>query len=73
MQWFQTRSFITGVRLSGLSLTASLKAAQVSSTILLYQSQTRSVSTRVLIQAALQRYNNGTLTAPGLSSLISVR
>ncbi|KAK7897531.1 Histidine kinase osmosensor [Exophiala xenobiotica] len=57
--WFQNYSFIKSIRLSGLSLTASLKAAQVSSALLLYESQVTSVSTRVLIQSALGRYYAG--------------
>ncbi|KAK5076358.1 Histidine kinase osmosensor [Lithohypha guttulata] len=60
--WFRSRDFTVDVRLSGLSLTASLKAAQLSANILLYESQTRSVATRVLIQSALQRYINGNNT-----------
>jgi osomolarity two-component system sensor histidine kinase SLN1 len=46
-------------RLSGLSLTASLKATQLSSTLLLYESQVKSTSTRLLVQSALQRYAQG--------------
>jgi osomolarity two-component system sensor histidine kinase SLN1 len=57
--WFQNYNFIKSIRLSGLSLTASLKAAQVSSALLLYESQVTSVSTRVLIQSALGRYYAG--------------
>ncbi|KAK5552303.1 Histidine kinase osmosensor [Exophiala xenobiotica] len=57
--WFQNYNFIKSIRLSGLSLTASLKAAQVSSALLLYESQVASVSTRVLIQSALGRYYAG--------------
>lgn len=48
-------------RLSGLSLTASLKAAQLSSTLLLYESQVKLVTTRLLLQSALGRYNAGTI------------
>ncbi|EHY56271.1 Two-component system protein B [Exophiala dermatitidis] len=57
--WFQNYNFIISIRLSGLALTASLKAAQLSNTLLLYTSQVESVSTRVLIQSALSRYNAG--------------
>jgi osomolarity two-component system, sensor histidine kinase SLN1 len=59
LQWFQNKSFITNIRLSGLSLTASLKAAQLAATLTLYQSQINGVATRLLIQSALQRYNLG--------------
>ncbi|KAL6241541.1 Histidine kinase osmosensor [Rhinocladiella similis] len=57
--WFQNYNFIKSIRLSGLSLTASLKAAQISSSLLLYQSQVNSVSTRILIQSAFGRYYAG--------------
>ncbi|KIX04550.1 uncharacterized protein Z518_05420 [Rhinocladiella mackenziei CBS 650.93] len=60
VQWFQNYNFVINMRLlSGLSLTASLKAAQLSSTLLLYESQVRSVSTRIVLQNALGRYNRG--------------
>ncbi len=61
--WFQNYNFIKNIRLSGLSLTASLKAAQISSALLLYESQVTSVSTRVLIQSALGRYYAGNTSA----------
>ena len=57
--WFQNYNFITDIRLSGLSLAASLKAAQISSALLLVDSQSRLISTRLLIQSALSRYNSG--------------
>lgn len=57
--WTQNRGFIIDIRLSALSLTASLKAAQVSATLLLYQTSIQSIATRIMIQSALQRYNNG--------------
>ncbi len=51
-----------GPRSSGLSLTASLKAAQLSSNLLLLQSSVHSIATRVLLQTALQRYDAGNNT-----------
>ncbi|KIV96018.1 hypothetical protein PV10_03600 [Exophiala mesophila] len=57
--WFQNYSFITDIRLSSLSLTASLKSAQLSSTLDLYTAQVRSISTRILVQNALGRYYLG--------------
>ncbi|KAI1620423.1 osomolarity two-component system, sensor histidine kinase SLN1 [Exophiala viscosa] len=69
--WFQNFHFITEIRLSALSLTASLKAAQISSALLLYQSQVTSVSTRVLIQSALGRYNAGNNSAENWSKSVT--
>ena len=60
--WYQNYNFITSIRLSGLSLAASLKSAQISSALLLYDSQSRLISTRLLIQSALGRYNSGNNT-----------
>jgi osomolarity two-component system, sensor histidine kinase SLN1 len=57
--WTQNRGFIINIRLSALSLTASLKSAQVSASLLLFQTSVQSIATRIMIQSALQRYNNG--------------
>ncbi|KAI9705971.1 MAG: Histidine kinase [Candelina mexicana] len=60
--WVNNYNFVLGIRSSGLSLTASLKAAQLSSNLLLLQSTVNSVATRVLPQLALQRYYDGNNT-----------
>lgn len=57
--WTQNHGFIINIRLSALSLTASLKSAQVSASVLLFQTTAQAIGTRILIQSALQRYNNG--------------
>lgn len=49
-------------RLSSLSLTAAFYASQLNSNLVLLQSSVKATSTRVLIQSALQRYNNGNNT-----------
>lgn len=61
--WYQNYNFVMGIRLSGLSLVASLKAAQIAANLLLFQSQVSSISTRILIQSALSRFTNGNDTA----------
>ena len=60
--WFQNFNFITSIRLSGLSLAASLKSAQIASVLMLLDSQSRLISTRLLIQSALTRYISGNTT-----------
>ena len=50
------------IRTSSLSLTASLYASQLNSNLLLIQSSVQSISTRVALQSALQRYNSGNNT-----------
>ncbi len=69
--WFQNYNFITNIKLSGLSLAASLKAAQMSSALLLLDSQSRLISTRLLIQSALSRYNAGNNTNENWSRSVS--
>ena len=49
-------------RTSSLTLTASLYANQLDSTLLLLQSSVEAISTRVALQTALQRYNSGNNT-----------
>ncbi|KAK5020017.1 Histidine kinase osmosensor, partial [Cryomyces antarcticus] len=56
--WITNHNFVLDIRSSRLSLTASLKAAQLASNLLLMQSAVRSASTRVPMQQSLQRYND---------------
>ncbi|KAK0267684.1 Histidine kinase osmosensor [Friedmanniomyces endolithicus] len=56
--WISNHSFVLSIRSSRLSLTASLKAAQLASNLNLMQTSANFVSTRVLIQSALQHYND---------------
>lgn len=57
--WVSNHGFVLDMRSQRLSLVASLKAAQLASNLNLMQTTANFVSTRVLIQAALQRYNQG--------------
>ncbi|WPH00449.1 Hypothetical protein R9X50_00327800 [Acrodontium crateriforme] len=56
--WVTERSFTLNVRSSRLTLTASLKAAQLTSNLNLMQNSVNFVTTRILIQRALSRYNH---------------
>ncbi|KAF2277887.1 uncharacterized protein EI97DRAFT_277007 [Westerdykella ornata] len=60
--WVSNHNFVLSIRASRLSLTATLKAAQLSSNMLLMQSTVRGLSTRLSIQAALKRYYEGNNT-----------
>ena len=60
--WITTHSFVLDIRASRLSLTASLKAAELASNLDVMQTSAGFVSTRVLIQMALGRYNQGNNT-----------
>ena len=55
--WVSTHQFVMNIRSSRLTLTASLKAAQLTSNLNLMQTSANLVTTRVLIQQALQRYD----------------
>lgn len=51
-----------GNRLASLSLIAAFYANRLNSNLLLLQSSVQAISTRVLVQSALQRYDNGNNT-----------
>ncbi|KAL2039307.1 hypothetical protein N7G274_007975 [Stereocaulon virgatum] len=60
--WVNNYNFVISIRTSGLTLTASLYANQLNSNLRLLQSSVVAISTRVALQAALQRYNGGNNT-----------
>ncbi|KAL9610274.1 MAG: hypothetical protein Q9167_005019 [Letrouitia subvulpina] len=60
--WINNYNFVIEVKESGLALTASLYANQLRSSLILMQTSVTSLATRVLLQNALQRYNNGNFT-----------
>ncbi|XDG04084.1 hypothetical protein ABKA04_003699 [Annulohypoxylon sp. FPYF3050] len=57
--WIYVNRFVVGVETTGLSLTASLKAAQVASEIELIQTTCNHISTRLLIQETLSSFYLG--------------
>jgi osomolarity two-component system sensor histidine kinase SLN1 len=57
--WINNHNFVTGVTANQLSLTASLKAAQVASDLLLIQATCSTITTRIVIQAALRNFYRG--------------
>ncbi|EOO02659.1 putative osmolarity two-component system protein sln1 protein [Phaeoacremonium minimum UCRPA7] len=61
--WIYVNKFVVGVESDGLSLTASLKAARLSSEIELLQSTSQTISTRILIQRAFENFYNGNTSA----------
>lgn len=54
--WVTNHAFVLDVRSTRLSLTASLKAAQLASNLDIMQTSVGFISSRVLVQSALQRY-----------------
>ncbi|KZF24338.1 hypothetical protein L228DRAFT_94789 [Xylona heveae TC161] len=69
--WVNNYNFVLGIRSSRLTITASLKASQLASSLLILQSSAQTISTRVLLQNALQRYNNGNNTYANWARAIS--
>ena len=55
--WVTNHAFVLNVRSARLSLTASLKAAQLASNLDIMRTSAGFISTRVIVQAALTRYN----------------
>ena len=55
--WISNHVFVLSICSSRLSLTASLKAAQLASNLDLMQTTASFLTTRIIIQFALQRYN----------------
>jgi osomolarity two-component system, sensor histidine kinase SLN1 len=55
--WISNHEFVLSICKSRLALTASLKAAQLASNLNLMQTTASFLTTRVIIQYALQRYN----------------
>lgn len=55
--WISNHHFVLSICASRLALTASLKAAQLASNLDLMQTTATFLTTRVIIQSALQRYN----------------
>ncbi|KAI4281079.1 MAG: hypothetical protein L6R38_003964 [Xanthoria sp. 2 TBL-2021] len=60
--WVNNYNFVVGVRLSTLSLTASLYANQLRAGLVLMQSSVVAATTRVIIQNSLRRYDYGNNT-----------
>ncbi|KAK3325187.1 hypothetical protein B0H66DRAFT_113217 [Apodospora peruviana] len=62
--WIYVNNFVIGVESDGLSLTASLKAARISSEIELVQTTCQTISTRLLLQQAFTAFYNKNSTTP---------
>ncbi|KAF2017674.1 putative histidine kinase HHK5p [Aaosphaeria arxii CBS 175.79] len=60
--WITNHNFVLDIRSTRLSLTASLKSAQLASNLLIMQTTVKQSATRIIIQLALQRYNRGNNT-----------
>ena len=68
--WQFVHSFVTEVKTEGLSETASLKAAELASHLVLLQSTTTSISTRLIVQQALNGYHNNNISQTQLNTAV---
>lgn len=62
--WIFVNNFVIGVESDGLALTASLKAARISSEIELVQTTCLSIASRLLLQQGLLNFYNGSQEHP---------
>ncbi|KAF3932550.1 hypothetical protein ABW20_dc0103876 [Dactylellina cionopaga] len=69
--WVQNYHFVVNLRADRLALVASLKADQLSQAFAILQNSIASVSSRLLIQAALNRYYNGNHSPDNWNSTIT--
>lgn len=60
--WANSQQFISNVTSNSLSLTASLKSAQITSALLLIQSTCSALATRVVLQNAIRNFYSGSDT-----------
>lgn len=61
--WVNNHNFVVDITSKSLSLTASLKAAQIASDLLLIQSTCSTIVTRILLQNALKSFYRGNQTS----------
>jgi osomolarity two-component system sensor histidine kinase SLN1 len=69
--WIYVNNFVIGVESDGLSLTASLKASQISSQIELMQATSKTIATRLLIQQSLRTFYAGNTSSSNWASAIT--
>ncbi|KAI1308567.1 osmosensing histidine protein kinase SLN1 [Xylaria venustula] len=68
--WVYVHRFVVNVESDGLSLTASLKAAQIASQIELISTACIGITTRLLVQASFLNFYKGNYTADNWSSAV---
>ncbi|KUJ18134.1 uncharacterized protein LY89DRAFT_38710 [Mollisia scopiformis] len=69
--WINNYQFVVGVTSNSLTLTASLKAAEIASDLLLIQSTCATIVTRILLQKALKNFYAGNTSDTNFSAAYS--
>ncbi|KAJ5128207.1 hypothetical protein N7448_001924 [Penicillium atrosanguineum] len=72
--WTTTYDFVVNVKAESLELVATIKASQIASNLDLLEVTSKTISTRLLVQSALNRYYNGnTSTNNWVNSIADVQ
>ncbi|KAJ6103996.1 hypothetical protein N7523_010316 [Penicillium sp. IBT 18751x] len=69
--WTTTYDFVVDVKAESLELVATIKASQIASNLDLLEVTSKTISTRLLVQAALRRYYEGNTSASNWASSIT--
>ncbi|KAJ5392657.1 hypothetical protein N7509_008147 [Penicillium cosmopolitanum] len=69
--WITTYNFVVDVGSQGLELVATIKASQIASNLDLLETTCKTISTRLLVQSALRRYNEGNHSSENWSYAIT--
>ncbi|CZR53112.1 related to protein histidine kinase [Phialocephala subalpina] len=69
--WINNHSFIVDITSKALTLTASLKASQIASDLLLIQSTCSTIVTRILLQQALKKFYAGNTNQSNWDSAVN--
>ncbi len=69
--WINNKNFVVNITSQELSLTASLKASQIASDLLLIQSTCATITTRILLNQALKSYYRGNQTSMNWTTAVN--
>ncbi|KAH7356913.1 histidine kinase-group VI protein [Rhexocercosporidium sp. MPI-PUGE-AT-0058] len=69
--WINNKNFVVNITSQELSLTASLKASQIASDLLLIQSTCATITTRILLNQALKAYYKGNQTTTNFTAALA--
>lgn len=69
--WINNKNFVFSITSQELSLTASLKASQIASDLLLIQSTCATITTRILLNESLKAYYRGNQTSTNFTAAIN--
>ena len=71
--WINNKNFVVNITSQELSLTASLKASQIASDLLLIQSTCATITTRILLNQALNEHRGAARQTDDVTALLIER